>query len=540
MKNIKKCIIPFSLAFLQWILWIVLKVDSCFFVTDGINLVMIAERTLFLIFLIGLWYLGYYVISQVLQKKPVFIRGLFVFIAYFAISCIILLIIWPGTWSCSDIGVLRDSRMWCLNSWQNFLSSIFQILFLQLFPCPGGVILVQNLVISIIVAYIVTNIEITFFDKWISSSSPLNKVIRTIIEFIPFVLPPILMYQFSGYRMGLYIYLELALCTFFICSWKRKKKWTIFDIFGVIIVSAIVSVWRTEAFVYVPFVIFGIFVQKKSSISMVRKVTTSFLVVVSFACLFECQSFLLGNSNYNIVSTLSPCIELVRVADKEEDIIELEKINNVINIDVIYQNGDIAGGGAYHRGDVVKDTYTEKEYDEYISSLVKLSLKYPSTIIDERLNMFVDSTGFRGTQNRNNVAQTAALYDNPEDEDAKMLISWDCILNYPIIKDVRSSVIRIFGCATNDSTEVFYPAYWYYNVIWNYIIPLVLLLIFAVIWLIRKRFYLFLSVLPLITKEVAVIITQPSPWIMYHLSVYILGYCVLVLQILYVYYKKIN
>ena len=70
---------------------------------------------------------------------------------YLAVNLVILLIVWPGIWGNDDLAVLYLARTLQPNSWQHFLTSGAFILSLMFAPMPGGVVLVQNLLISGIV-----------------------------------------------------------------------------------------------------------------------------------------------------------------------------------------------------------------------------------------------------------------------------------------------------------------------------------------------------------------------------------------------------
>ena len=66
-------------------------------------------------------------------------------------NLVVLLIVWPGIWGNDDLAVLSLARTLQPNSWQHFLTSGAFILSLMFVPMPGGVVLVQNLLISAIV-----------------------------------------------------------------------------------------------------------------------------------------------------------------------------------------------------------------------------------------------------------------------------------------------------------------------------------------------------------------------------------------------------
>lgn len=67
---------------------------------------------------------------------------------YLAVSLVVLLIVWPGCWGCDDLGILQMARTLQASPWQHFLTSGAFILSLMFLPLPGGLVLIQNLLIS--------------------------------------------------------------------------------------------------------------------------------------------------------------------------------------------------------------------------------------------------------------------------------------------------------------------------------------------------------------------------------------------------------
>ena len=340
-------------------------------------------------------------------------RGFFVFKVYFSSMMLLLLILWPDTWSWDYLWTLyhiSSYNSW--DAWQHILTGLFQSVLLQILPFPGGIILLQNAIIAVCVAFTVTKLEISFHIGRLK-----NSVVDMIVKILPFLMPPVLMYQFSGYRMGVYVYLELVMLIMLICSAKDEKAWSLPYLLTFTVLCTIVSTWRTESFVYVPCTFLLILFISKNIISNKRKLLCIAILVIGFVGINKYQNLQLGNSNYEIISLMRPCTELVRIADPEEDASELTVIDKVTNLEVIQNNPTLNGEALYWNTDCVRnrndnpdDDYTDEDYHNYLKAFIKLSLKYPKVVIAERWNLFIEGSGITG-ETSNNVAWTSSIFD---------------------------------------------------------------------------------------------------------------------------------
>ena len=145
-----------------------------------------------------------------------------------------------------------------------------------------------------------------------------NRFFDTLIKLVPFLFPPVLVYQFSGYRIGLYIFLEVLFFVIMITAWKRKEILSAEKLFIFVCLSIIVSTWRTESFIYLPVAALFIFMQKSES----RKRGLAAIVLLFMGAwgVTTLQSNAMhGSENYKIMSTIRQGTELVRHADQEKD-----------------------------------------------------------------------------------------------------------------------------------------------------------------------------------------------------------------------------
>lgn len=430
---------PIFIAFIQWFLTTVFQIDRLFFSYgyECENKYFITTKALYFIFLAVIWCFGFDAYKKIKSGNEYYQRGFYIFKIYLILMLFMLLILWPGTWAWDDLWILNAIAPY--NSWlpwQHIITGIYQDVLLQILPFPGGIILLQNIIISICVAFSVTKLEVVFHIKKSN-----KKLVDTLIKLFPFLLPPVLMYQFSGYRIGLYVYLELTMLVILIGAIKDKKEWSYQYLLLFCFLCVVVAVWRTESFLYIPCACLQILFVKKNIIPHNKKIVCMLLLVIGFIGANKAQNSELGNADYKVISLLGPCAELVRNADKIEDADLLADINKVVKLEVIHNNPDLPGAALYWQ----RGGYTDEDYNAFLHAIVKLSLKYPKVVFAERWNMFIKGSGISGLT-VSNVDISAALFDeNNGNSAAETVLGKGWIANSPVFKNLRKSFIYLLG-----------------------------------------------------------------------------------------------
>lgn len=521
---------PIVIALVQWFLTTVFQIDRLFFTYSKETKIYIGVKILYFIFLVIVWCFLFHVYRRTKERDEIYQRGVYFFSCYLIIVMALLLILWPGTWSWDDLWTLNSIQYYGkLMPTQHILTGLYQDVLLQILPFPGGVILLQNIIISVCVAFSVTKLETSFRIKKLKYKS-----LDIIIKIIPFLLFPVLMYQFSGYRIGMYMYLELVMLVILICAIKDSEEWhwKYAGLFSVLCV--VVSSWRTEAFFYIPFSCLLVFLINKTVLPNKKKIFCVLVILVGFMGINAFQNYFLESNNYKLISLLRPCTELVRVADQEKDAKLLEDIDRVVSLKMIYDNPEINGVNLYWTRKFVHTDYTGEDYNAFFKAFLKLSMKYPETVISERWELFIKGSGITGSST-SNVDRAAILFDENNDNNAaKETSSQLWIADTPVFKDMRKSLIYILGGNKSDGTVVV-P---FKKLIWNAIIPLMLLLFAWIRLLIKKKWYLLILCTAVLIRFPIVVLTQPSSWFMYLLSFYLLGYVYLTFQLLISFSKR--
>ena len=188
MKDLKPYVLPLSLAAVQWIATTLLRVDRVFFTYDHVTPWMIATKVLYFLFLAVAWCFLFAAVRNIRDNKAGWRRGAQVFALYWPVTLVYQLLLWPGTWSWDDIFTLeRISTYESWDPWQHILTGAYDTVLLNVLPFPGGLIFLQNILVSVCVAFIVAKLESTFRLPKI----PLWPV-DTLVKVLPFLLPPVL------------------------------------------------------------------------------------------------------------------------------------------------------------------------------------------------------------------------------------------------------------------------------------------------------------------------------------------------------------
>lgn len=523
MEIVQKNKIPICIASIQWFVTTVFQVDRLFFSYDLDSKYLITTKILYFIALTVAWCFGAAVYRKLREGDAFYRRAFFVFKIYLGLMMALLVILWPGTWSYDDLWTLvAISGYDSWQPWQHTITGIYQDVLLQILPFPGGIILLQNVIISICVAFSVTRLE-TILELGRFK----NGLVDVLIKLLPFFLPPVLMYQFSGYRMGLYVYLELVVLVMLVGMKKDAQEWKMAYLVLFCVLCSIVAVWRTESFFYFVLACVMVLCGSKNVLSRKKKGAAILILFLSFFTLNQVHNAQLGNANYKIISLLNPCAELVRHADQATDAKALQAIDKVVDWQMFCSEPSMPGTG--WGTDIIRNGYTDEEYGAFQKAIVTLSLKYPQVVFMERFKIFGKALGMT-EWSKTNVEDTAVLYDGTQENlPAQAVFAKGWIADKPVFRRIRKHTIYLLGIKKMDGSNSGILQ----RLVWNAVIPLLVLLYGWFEMLFRKKWFLFVIGTAVLVRVPIVFLTEPSGWIMYMLSFYLLGYVFLVYRLLY-------
>jgi len=508
---------PILIASIQWLITTLLQLDKAMFQYEAITPKAVAVKICYFILLLSAWSYGFFVRSKIKEHNKSYERGIFVFAVYFILIMVTTVILWPGTWTWDDIGIMTGVLGYTsFMAWQHFLTGLLHAVLLQVFPHPGVLILVQNLIISICVAFCVVKLENSFGLKILK-----NAFIDTVIKLIPFIMPPVLLYQFSGYRMGLYVYLEFTMLVIALCAVKQEQMWSwqyalLFDFLAILAAS-----WRSESLIYLPFIFLFLLLLNKRVLTLPKKLSSIVIISLAFLSINSLQKAYLGTGDYEITSMMGTYSAIVRAADLDEDKEQLEIIGKVADIDKILANPEMDGETLFWTAKAYHSDYTDKEFKDSLIAVVKLSLKYPLPVFEERWGVFLDSTGVTGKVFRINW-QSIKLFE--QDETSNLDEYFQEMGYVPPFVGARKFLINLLSCNTTSGEQISVLR----KIVWNAWIPMIALVVAWFNSIRKKNLCVFLIATAVVIRIPLVFLTEPTGWIMYLLSFYFLGYIYLV------------
>ena len=222
---------------------------------------------------------------------------------------------------------------------------------------------------------------------------------------------------------------------------------------------------------------------------------------------------------------MRPAVALLHKADSEKDQNELKALYRIINKEFVEAHPEANGEIVFGMSQLALQDLSHEEYQAYMNAVVKLALKYPRTVLNERFNVFVNAMGVNGAVLQvTNVLHAAHLMDiNYPNDQLNFLRNSGWILVKPRFPEARRDFILILG--QQDSTGKATPLYY---ILWNAFIPVFILLGFFVSTLVNRRWFQCIVLGTIVIKLGIVILAEPSPWIMYFLTQYMVGYILLV------------
>ncbi|MBQ6364132.1 MAG: hypothetical protein IJI62_09015 [Lachnospiraceae bacterium] len=440
---------------------------------------------------------------------------------YFLIMMALLLVMWPGIWRFDEMQVIN----WVTNGyvfyWQHWLSSLYFLVCLELIPIAGGILILQNLLIAMIVGHILNRMEGIIGRKW------------CIAAFVFLLLPAAVDNNLYPIRSSVAAYLELYVLftiTFAICTGEQLSFKSIAALAAA---TGVAAAWRPENLVYVVLIPLILLVVRKADL---RKMLLFLLVTfLLFAGISRVQNQGLEHGQtehgyrdkerYTLSGIMWPLGELIKTDFRSDDPEgDIEIIDRVLSVEMIRESN---AHDAYWYGGLGE--ITEENLAAVEKVYVKLILYNLPSFIRERITFFFRTNGF-GEKPDMFTMYSAHVFDpdyteleqiNPEA--AEFYSSFKqrySLVRPPSITIRRLLVSTLEGKRVTDYAESSLGGLWlFYDVV-----PiLVLLLVLAVSQAFRKKWTPLLLVLPVFAKTGLVIATAPWTSFMYYFSAYLSG-----------------
>jgi hypothetical protein len=478
------------------------------------------------IFIFVFWQTVNFLYKQFRNKNEKYMALIKHFSVYFGIMFVFLILTYPGVWRSDDIKVYEFATRIEFEYWQHFLMTVFDIFSMMIIPFPVGIVIMQVVFISLIVAYIISKCEMLFMK---------SKLVN--LMYIPFLLPAIIDNNLFPLRMSIYSFLVLLFFTNLIFMFRERSKITWFNIFFWCLLITVIASWRSEAIYYVllaPIVILLIF---RKDIGF-KKVIILFLITLIFtSSINHIQSRgikIISNDTYKLTGILEPLAALMKTELKGNDLNKhLANIDKVVDVELLKTHGGM--DAAFYQGGL-RQNYTDKDYNNMLKSFAYLTLNNILPVFKSRLNVFMEASGYKSKPD-STILNSSELF--------KMVYPYDQIpyikgfisnkWNKPLNLELREKTIKILENRRLDNYYIPIPLYSvFYNVIPSIFIMLFFIIyyLFKRVWGIASLFILILGVFPLI------FFTTPAPYFMYYIPIYLCGYVYLTFFIISICMKR--
>lgn len=526
-----------GLEVLAALLWcgVTLATDRLFFRYDWKSPYFFVYKALFVLLAFAVVHGAVTLVRKVRQKDDFALRWLQWMLPYLVLTLVVLVIVWPGCWGGDDLDVLYLARTLEPSSWQHFLTSAAFILCLMFIPVPGGVVLIQTLLIAGIVGCFLAAAETLARERM--PKPPARGWFA--ILYLPFLLPPVILHDMQPFRSTWSTWTELF--TVFLLVWWylrgqaiTKKQLAVFTLLGVLTAG-----WRSESIYYLAAlpVLLAFLAGKK----LVRPAAAVVGAVGIMAGALACNAYtnyLMGDAwLYQRVALCYQAAALVQDADPVEDAEALAMIDPIFDVQACRDLSNLHGPELRATVSRSLEGQTEGDWNVCKKGIIRLALKYPGSLLRERLGVFLNTVEQQPTESNQKLvfAVTALVYTDPPEamRDNQKDFLYNSIGAYPLNQQLREDFIMSLSYRTEFLGGLL-------AVTWLMLPSFGLLAAAILVLLVRRKWMLFFAAGALAARIPLVFLTAPDTYFMYYLTPYIAGYAITAAGVLYgvLLYKK--
>lgn len=527
MEQSRKRLLREGAAALVWCL-LTLATDRLFFRYDWHTPYFFVYKALFLLLAFAVIHGGVNLVCSLRRKDPFTLAWLRWALPYLAVTLIVLVIVWPGCWGSDDLDVLHLARTLEPSSWQHFLTSGAFILSLMFIPLPGGVVLIQTLLIAGVVGCFLAAAETLAVQRM--PRAPARGWFALL--YIPFLLPPVVLHDMQPFRSTWSTWTELF--TLFLLVWwylrgrpVGKKQLAVLTLLGILTAS-----WRSENIYYLaalPVLLVVLAVKK-----LVRPAGVVLSAAVLVAGTLACNAYsshLMGEAwLYQRVALCYQAAALVQDADPEADAEALALIDPIFDVQTCRDCSTLHGNQLRDAITRVSGDLTEEDWNNCKKGIVQLALKYPGSLLRERLGVFWNTVEQHETESNQKIvfATTVLVYTDPPEamRDNQKEFLYDSVAACPLNQTLRENFIMSLSYRTEFLGGLV-------AVTWLMVPSFLLLAAAIVVLLLRRRWMLFFAAGALAARIPLVFLTAPDTYFMYYLTPYIAGYAITAAAVVY-------
>ena len=425
---------------------------------------------------------------------------LLVFILYMVVYGVGLLLVYPGYYMNDDPIIFAYATRFLPVYWHNYLTSLFYMTGMSLFPASCGPVLLSDVFYAMIYAF--------FYDRACAVLKAEGILFR-ILLILPGLTPFTLLGALMCFRPAIYSSFFLLFFLILYFDYRAEAPLTVGKVVLLSLLCAVLAFWRSESIVLLPIApILVFFAYKKDR--KVRWVGLFFLLTILFYSLIALpqkhgEKAYYGK-DYLIISTTRPLSVIVwRDQDYEGADEDLANISAVTEFGYLHNDSLSCSAYTRYNSDHNEGRYTQTGADEktqsrYIKSALNLILHNFDLYLGERAQLFCVTNGIFNYDkdwvlNLKPVVSTDFhLYEHDRDYGFEML---DAYRRLPIEhKDGYALFLYKFG------GDILIP----------FLIAALILLIGC---LVKKKWFLFFVFAALLGREGVIFLTAPASFVQY-------------------------
>lgn len=443
---------------------------------------------------------------------------------YLAVLLAVLAVVWPGYFGNDDMTILSQARVLGLNAAHHFLTSSAFILSLMFVPMPGGIVLVQVLLIASAAGCFLAAVHT--LAEW--RFGPGVKWQWCALLYLPLLLPPVVAHAVQPFRStwstGTELFLVFVLAALYLRGTPVRRR----ELAAVAVLGILTAAWRSESIYYlaaIP-VLLAVLCGKKLVRPAAAAVVSVCVVAGTLLC-SKANSALMGPAawQYQAIALFSQTAAVVQDADPAADAEALAKIDLVYDVAACRENTTTHGAAMLELMLRDKDSPTPRataaDWAQCRSGIVTLALKYPKSVLRERLGVFLDTMSeghSRESHQRIAFAAPLLMYEG-EPTALTREFTAQSLAAYPLDQALRSSFTSalVFGKGAVGRAA---------GLCWEILPALILLAAAVVLLAVRRQWMLFLAAGCFLARVPLVFLTAPDTYFMYYLTPYTAG-CIL-------------
>lgn len=439
-----------------------------------------------------------------LLKKDLFYRRWGKNLLYFAIPCLLFLIIaWPGYFVWDEFWVYECASRFILDNWQAYFTVYYYLIHLYIFPSIGTIVLFQILLFSFVCSWVLTKIDFSYTIKY--------RWVNGLFFLLLLLSPAIMVNAFMTYRSSPIAVLELWLCALLFFS-AREQKITNRKLWTIVVLTVLLSVWRQEGIyhlVAVPLFLWCFLRQsgKKRWLAAAVIILTGYFVCTSLYSVLMNQGAVA--MRYQLTAYMNPLSNILANKDSIVDERSVAVFDKVIDVDKTKSLAYIYETPSFWEG-AVREGFTKAQFKDFKGEFWKVALSNKDIFLAARIQTMLGASGLSDKGYYPKDAIYTYLQDNSS-QGERVKNTLDKKLNQPLNKSFRKVVYQLL----NESLK-------YKIVFWNFI-PILTFLLIIFIKEFNYRNALTWILFILLARIPILILLEPGSYFMYYYPMILSG-----------------